>query len=100
MCSVLYQMCHTLLLNPLTSLSLHVALPISLLDVSTHQQVPISGSDLLGSFTLAAHQTVSWDSFNGGVAAGGSITFRADRKSTRLNSSQRCISYVVFCFYI
>ena len=43
--------------------------------------MPISGSGLLGSFTLQANQTVSFNSFNGGVTAGGSITFRAPPQS-------------------
>src|SRR5437762_3859826 len=30
-------------------------------------------------------------------SAGGSCDGRVDRKSTRLNSSHRCISYAVFC---
>ena len=54
---------------------------VTLVDVSTNQQVPITGSGLMGSFTLQANQTVSWNSFNGGVAAGGSITFRAPPQS-------------------
>ena len=49
---------------------------VTLVDGSTNQHVPVSGSGLQGSFTLQAHQTVSWNSFNGGVATG-SITFRA-----------------------
>jgi hypothetical protein len=54
---------------------------VRLVDVSTGAQVPIAGSDLLGSFTLQANQTVSWDSFGGRAAAGGSITFRAPPQS-------------------
>src|SRR5437762_11475511 len=33
----------------------------------------------------------------GWMIAGGSIEIQPDRKSTRLNSSHRCISYAVFC---
>jgi hypothetical protein len=54
---------------------------VTLVDIRTNQQVPLSGSGLLGSFTLQANQTVSWNSFNGGVAAGGTITFRAPPQS-------------------
>jgi hypothetical protein len=54
---------------------------VRLVDVSTGAQVPISGSGLMGSFTLQANQAVSWDSFGGRVAAGGSITFRAPPQS-------------------
>src|SRR5437879_7024256 len=32
-----------------------------------------------------------------GVDTGGDIHAHGDRKSTRLNSSHRCISYAVFC---
>src|SRR5437879_7321768 len=32
-----------------------------------------------------------------GVLAPGAVEVAADRKSTRLNSSHRCISYAVFC---
>src|SRR5262249_19431191 len=53
----------------------------NLIDINTMQPVPISGSGLLGSFTLQANQTVSFNSFNGGVTAGGSITFRAPPQS-------------------
>src|SRR5437762_7350746 len=33
----------------------------------------------------------------GGITASGEMSSRSDRKSTRLNSSHRCISYAVFC---
>ena len=54
---------------------------VRLVDIATNQQVPVSGDGLVGRFTLQAHQTVSWNSFNGGVAAGGSVTFRAPPQS-------------------
>src|SRR5437763_2914409 len=38
--------------------------------------------------------TLRYDQFESG---GGAETGRRDRKSTRLNSSHRCISYAVFC---
>jgi hypothetical protein len=47
-----------------------------LVDVATRESVPISGSGLMGSFTLQANQTVSWNSFNGGLATG-AVTFRS-----------------------
>src|SRR5437762_5424659 len=62
------------------TLSLHDALPISdWYVVSSTHTVGITSSD--GSATLPANAAL----------AGG------DRKSTRLNSSHRCISYAVFC---
>src|SRR5579884_1852692 len=51
-----------------------------LVDISTNQQVPISGSGLQGSFTLQPNQTVAWDSFSGRRASG-SVTFRAPPQS-------------------
>src|SRR5215216_4776856 len=53
---------------------------VTLIDVSTNQPVPVSGSGLQGSFTLQANQTVSWNSFNGRRASG-SVTFRAPPQS-------------------
>jgi len=53
---------------------------VRLVDVSTGQVVPVNGVGLQGSFTLRARQTVSWNSFNGGVAAG-AVTFRAPPQS-------------------
>jgi hypothetical protein len=38
--------------------------------------VQVNGSGLQGSFTLQANQTVSWNSFNGGLVTG-AVTFRA-----------------------
>src|SRR5437879_7971956 len=37
------------------------------------------------------------DPVGAGEAAHGPVTAAIDRKSTRLNSSHRCISYAVFC---
>jgi hypothetical protein len=51
-----------------------------LVDVSTGQSVPVSGSGLQGSFTLQANQTVSWNSFNGALVTG-AVTFRAQPQS-------------------
>src|SRR5437879_13607681 len=56
------------------TLSLHDALPISLPERRAHRQAHPGCGDYL----------------RGGRGAG-------DRKSTRLNSSHRCISYAVFC---
>src|SRR5437879_8806460 len=40
---------------------------------------------------------VGWFSFLGGVTGYATGMLMIDRKSTRLNSSHRCISYAVFC---
>src|SRR5437763_9528336 len=60
----------------ISTLSLHDALPISLL---------LDG----GAFRLRAHVR--------GQAGAVGLAEGIDRKSTRLNSSHRCISYAVFC---
>lgn len=53
---------------------------VRLVDVITRQIVPVKDADparhLQGSFTLQPQQTVSWNSFNGRVAAG-NVAFRA-----------------------
>jgi hypothetical protein len=62
---------------------------VTLRDVATGQQVPVSGSRLQGSFTLQGKQTVSWDSsFNRPgrepvrhAHATGAVTFRAPPQS-------------------
>src|SRR5437762_11445048 len=52
------------------------------------EQVGVKGQPLLRSRILAEQSRVEFlGEFGGG----------ADRKSTRLNSSHRCISYAVFC---
>jgi hypothetical protein len=53
---------------------------VRLVDVGTDQVVPVNGVGLQGSFILQAGQAVSWNSFNGGVAAG-AVTFRAPPQS-------------------
>jgi hypothetical protein len=59
---------------------------VRLVDVSNGQNVPVTNVDpvrsLQGSFTLQPRQTVSWNSFSGGVATG-SVTFRAFPQSCR-----------------
>src|SRR5436189_5852701 len=66
------------------TLSLHDALPISFVDEHCAFAVPANA----GLRRVIAFQ--NW--------AGIDITFlERDRKSTRLNSSHRCISYAVFC---
>src|SRR5437762_7169911 len=54
----------------------------------TGVQFTLDGANLGASVTTAPY-TMTWDSTT--VANG------TDRKSTRLNSSHRCISYAVFC---
>jgi hypothetical protein len=51
-----------------------------LVDVGTGASVPVNGSGLMGSFTLGANQTVSWNSFNGGLVTG-AVTFRSPPQS-------------------
>src|SRR5437764_5049276 len=61
--------------------------------LSLHDALPIFTATVLltasaAAFTLAEmlHATISWE-----------LSVALDRKSTRLNSSHRCISYAVFC---
>src|SRR5439155_21148171 len=69
---------------PLSTLSLHDALPILSCGPRTRPRVPILPSE--------ASSTLPW------AWSGRSTSPRSrDRKSTRLNSSHVAISYVVFC---
>src|SRR5437762_5784085 len=53
-----------------------------------------AGSNQVGASEMCTAQ-VTWPAGASARAAGGAT--KADRKSTRLNSSHRCISYAVFC---
>src|SRR5437879_8037525 len=81
------------------TLSLHDALPISNISTltvsgggSTYDGVIQNGAGVTaltvssGGLTLASTNTYT-----------GATNITGDRKSTRLNSSHRCISYAVFC---
>src|SRR5207248_9088166 len=97
--------------SALYPLSLHDALPIStaaavqnaLQALSTIGvgNVSVSGASPLYTITFTgalANKDVSLNGssgLNGAIAA--STTLQEDRKSTRLNSSHRTISYAVFC---
>src|SRR5258708_26663771 len=48
-------------------------------------------------FSTAASTTVAPEAPRKGATSALTITARADRKSTRLNSSHQIISYAVFC---
>src|SRR5437764_10417794 len=65
------------------TLSLHDALPI----FGVHRAVRTSAPARSTCSASAAQQ----------VAHALQVTLQLDRKSTRLNSSHRCISYAVFC---
>src|SRR5437762_7062375 len=67
-------------LTEIYSLSLHDALPISIIFLSC--------AVCTAKQPVVAHNTVSTFSI---------VARDPDRKSTRLNSSHRCISYAVFC---
>src|SRR5207253_10770982 len=77
---------------PLSTLSLHDALPIFVLDCSVHHAFALEAVDLLPQLLAEA-----------GVEGGGERQplgeelWQEDRKSTRLNSSHVAISYAVFC---
>src|SRR5437762_10011476 len=57
--------------------------------LSLHDALPIC-PDLEGKPALVCHRRTLLDQFLGNL-------LEIDRKSTRLNSSHRCISYAVFC---
>src|SRR5207248_11360773 len=88
-------------------LSLHDALPISNLSknpkrVDTSLGMSTGCSLAMNASSLRHHQTV-WGSPSDNrylpkpPTAHASVVPRGDRKSTRLNSSHRTISYAVFC---
>src|SRR5437762_6010537 len=63
--------------------------------LSLHDALPISFGVDVDSSTAGEEQGVDAGSQSASVA--GASTHEGDRKSTRLNSSHRCISYAVFC---
>src|SRR5258708_31871090 len=69
------------------TLSLHDALPISA-PAWAITRPPCWGW---------ASWTYGWTRMDGRVISGGTWSWTADRKSTRLNSSHQIISYAVFC---
>src|SRR5437763_9964864 len=84
------------------ALSLHDALPFSIdtRDLAAASLAPTAVT--VQAFTCdstgcnpAGTRTALVSAVYTGV--GDVATFRSDRKSTRLNSSHRCISYAVFC---
>src|SRR5437764_5324862 len=86
------------------TLSLHDALPISAASAGRHagQSAQISVSVCSNSISLAEFSTHSSLSCPGALlwvenSASEIELLQTDRKSTRLNSSHRCISYAVFC---
>src|SRR3712207_8684181 len=76
------------------TLPLPDALPISGLDDRLAAGQPISGIASVASFFVSRVDTEVDRRIDAKLAAGG---LRADRKSTRLNSSHANISYAVFC---
>src|SRR5689334_24835871 len=83
-------MCYTTAPPPNTTLSLHDALPIFARSVFQVKAEPVFG----------AMQNRRWDVenwFGNPSKAARLLGWKADRKSTRLNSSHSSISYAVFC---
>src|SRR5260221_6846329 len=73
------------------TLSLHDALPISLLLATRHNHRLRA---LVVTGTVALRQVAPWVN---SVTTFTGLAFTTDRKSTRLNSSHTVISYAVFC---
>src|SRR5437879_8116084 len=78
--------------------------------IGTSSAFVCSNTPTTESYTLSLHDALPISSHNCRKAArsrlehmiaprhsSGSYVSRSDRKSTRLNSSHRCISYAVFC---
>src|SRR5437762_6194831 len=69
-------------------------------DSATYQLLNISGSILLAANTIfyGSYPSTFVNLIWAGIAVFSiAARRRVDRKSTRLNSSHRCISYAVFC---
>src|SRR5437762_7993129 len=64
--------------------------------LSLHDALPIFGVDR-GGEELLEHLHLGQLAVGELLAFAGDVLLRRDRKSTRLNSSHRCISYAVFC---
>src|SRR3712207_8258750 len=77
------------------TLSLHDALPISLLGAAEHALEHVHGLSLLGA--SRARRSRSREVGEAGSGPYRCVRPLSDRKSTRLNSSHANISYAVFC---
>src|SRR5437879_8059233 len=77
------------------TLSLHDALPISTIKLVLGLLKPDSGQILVDGEDVTNYSEV--DMMHVRKKIGMIFQEGADRKSTRLNSSHRCISYAVFC---
>src|SRR5437762_9657561 len=69
--------------------------------LSLHDALPISGSTCVAASTYSLTQHAFRCASRGTTKVKGAAepcaVYELDRKSTRLNSSHRCISYAVFC---
>src|SRR5437762_11317376 len=71
---------------------------------ATQVRFPASGAAIVPSGNVTVTQAVvdvNGNGIDGGdidiLSNGSPVLYPSDRKSTRLNSSHRCISYAVFC---
>src|SRR5437763_12822489 len=78
--------------SEIDTLSLHDALPISGRSVDEQVRDPGGQDDRLRLVVVVVR-----DEVDGVLIDVGQQLVSEDRKSTRLNSSHRCISYAVFC---
>src|SRR5437879_10363191 len=69
--------------------------PTEIYTLSLHDALPISTRPVQSAGDSA--QPALFAVPSGGSRSAGKVTVKVDRKSTRLNSSHRCISYAVFC---
>src|SRR5437764_10611862 len=66
-------------------------------DTATTEIYTLSLHDALPIYKIAAENPVFLTRADGHASVANSAALKIDRKSTRLNSSHRCISYAVFC---
>src|SRR5215210_3625027 len=82
----------------LETLSIEVDGEIGTLTLNRPESLNAMSPELISELTEAAAWLADVAQLRGLVVTGsGERAFSSDRKSTRLNSSHRCISYAVFC---
>src|SRR5207245_7183347 len=93
--------------SPLSTLSLHDALPISALPVRAHEHIVVplfqprlphhSARFIHLKFRTIQHRLADFTDISDRMRCKPILRIEPDRKSTRLNSSHGSISYAVFC---
>src|SRR5207248_11246478 len=81
----------------ISTLSLHDALPISLGLTDAIRAIPITRPEAVQTIGLVVRAREPMTPITTALVAEARRVIGIDRKSTRLNSSHRTISYAVFC---